>query len=155
MFPELCPEIAKAIGGRTATVTAVPVYATFNTALGIVVIPAGQPAFTVKPRIGSEYTLNTGDVNGEDIYLYWTGPGTLRNKKNICLWKGQERAGNTNADTIFYRDGSNKAPARVGRHFSGVKPFKAVDQSITRYPGLDKTPMEKVPFTGERTKIHR
>ena len=156
MFTELCPEIAEAIGGRGATVTAIPVYASFDTAHGILTIAADQPAFKVKPRMGSEYTLTTGDVYGEDIYLYWTEAGTLRNKTNICLWKDGDRAGNTNVDTTFYRDDTgNNAPARVSRPFSGFRPFHAPETSISRYPGLDKTPREKVLFTGERTKFQR
>ena len=154
MFTDLCPEIAKALAGRGGSATAIPVYASFDTAHGVVVIPAGQPAYTVKPRMGSEYTVSTGDVYGNDVVLYFNTDGSLRNKTNIGMWNGDTLAGNTNRDTTFYPDGKkSNAPARASRRGYGLRPFNAVEVDYSRYMGLDKTATGLIPFEGtfERT----
>lgn len=155
MFTDLCPEIAKALAGRGGTATAIPVYASFETAHGIVTIPAGQPAYTIKPRIGAEYTVTVSDFTN-DITLYWKEDGTLQNKTNICMYNGSENVGNTNRNTTFYRNGSkNNAPARVSRRGYGLKPFNAVEVDYSRYEGLDKNAIGRLQFTGVREKTFR
>lgn len=156
MFTSLCPEIANAIAGRAGSATPQPVYASFDTAHGIVTIPAGQIAYTIKQRTQT-YNLTTGDVSGEDIVLFLKEDGSLQNKKNIGFFNGTDLAGNTNRNTVFYRGGKSNAPARMAtRKRSSLRPIgKTYVENISLYPGLDMGPVERVPFTGNRAKVGR
>ena len=156
MFTSLCPEIANAIAGRAGSATPQTVYATFDTAHGIVTIPAGQIAYTIKQRTQT-YNLTTGDANGEDIVMYLKEDGSLQNKKNIVFFNGTERAGFTNVNTTFYRNGTSNAPARgAARKSFRISPVgKTYTENLNVYPGLDMAPVERVPFTGNRAKVGR
>lgn len=150
MFTDLCPEIASALAGRTGTVTKYPVYATFDTVHGTVVIPKGQVAYSIKLRTGTtEYT--TGDYSGNDIQMVMRTSGVLRNKANIGLWANGSLAALTNANTTYTRDGSAGAPAKSFRYSKGDKTYlyTGKESSPARYPGLDKrVARERIPFTG-------
>ena len=154
MLTSLCPEIAQAIGGNGATVTAIPVYADFNTAHGIVTIPAGQPAYTIQPRKGTAFTLTVGDYSGKDAVLYLKADGGLQNKTNIALFNGGSVAGNTNANTTFYRKGSSAPARKVVRNY-WLKPYISAQPRQDRYSGPDKIKRELIPFVGEREKALR
>ena len=153
MFPSLCPEIAQGIAGRLGTATAVPVYGTFDTEHGVITIPAGQVAYTVKPRVGTTYNLTTGDVYGGDIVLYLREANTLRNKTNIGFFQGENLMGNTNADTYFYRNGTTNAPRKAtGRKSYGFRPIElGLEKNIGHFEGLVR-PAERIEFVGTRVR---
>ena len=155
MFSSLCPEIASAIAGRTASVTAQPVYAMFDTAHGVVTIPTGQIAYTIKQK-NQTTNLTVGDVYGNEVVLFLREDGSLRNKQNIGFWNGSELVGNTNRDTTFYPDGASNAPGRKTRKSFSINPIgKTFLENMNLYPGLDTAPVDRMPFTGMRTKVGR
>lgn len=110
MFTDLCPEIVKAMVPR-GTPQAVPVYAYFDTATGIITIPAGTVAYTVTVgRVTTSYTV--ADYSGKDVSLFLREPGVIYCKNNIAFYQNGTRAAWTNTETTFNRNAAGSAPAR-------------------------------------------
>ena len=151
MFTDICPEIATALAAR-GTVQASPVYAYFDTATGVVTIPAGQTAYTVTAgRMTTAYTVS--DFYGKNASLYLREPGVLFNKTNIAFYSGETRSAWTNTETLFNRSSASSAPARsFGSQAQRFIPVAAPTASMPMY--LRQSDVE-IPFVGTPSKVRR
>jgi hypothetical protein len=157
---DICPEVAAAYAG-SSTVTAQPIDAILDTAHGVVTIPAGQTAYTVKGRLGSKNLILSGDYLDQDIELFLRAPGVLEVSKWLYLVDGSNAVAAIAPDDdnpiVYTREGTSYAPARAKQHHPHYLPFKTpLEKNLGMFPELKKSKSEprgeRVPFPGLSNK---
>ena len=156
MFTDICPELAKAIGGKS--LTASPVYGWFDTATGIITIDPGQTAYSS----GSTY-YTVGDIDGKAVSLFLKEPGVVYCKHNIAFLQNGEMNkygvpdGWTNTEVTYSRTGNSGAPASApARTRTTARPKAGHTAPSLANPFSAQRPVESdIPFLGHREKLTR
>jgi hypothetical protein len=160
-FSNLCPELAKAIVSGTGTAIPHPVNATFDTEHGVVTIPRGQVAYTIKDKNGSKDLFVSAEHLDEDIELFLREPGVLEVKTWLLLIdSGNNLVGCLDYELplVYTREGTNYSPARSPRRH-GYNPFRTpLEKQLGMYPEVKKSKPHSnkpVQFTDDLRKKMR
>ena len=157
---DVCPEVAAAYANG-GTVTAQPIDAILDTAHGVVTIPAGQTAYTVRGRVGNKSLILSGDYLNKDIELFLRAPGVLEVSKWLYLVDGSNAIAGIAPDDddpiVYTREGTSYAPARAKQHRPHYLPFRTpLEKNLGMFPELKKSKSEprdeRVPFPGLSNK---